>query len=97
MQIWDTAGQERFRCIPSAYYKNSVGIFLVYDISNRRSFENLKSWLDEINQYTNDQVSILLVGNKSDLRYLRSVSIEEAQNFAGWKSLLNNLFFKYIF
>ncbi|RNA39647.1 Ras-related Rab [Brachionus plicatilis] len=86
-QIWDTAGQERFRCIPTAYYKTSAGAFLVYDITNRRSFENLKLWLKELSQYTDDQVAILLVGYKSDLRHLRAVPTDEAKVFADKNNL----------
>ena len=68
--IWDTAGQERFRNITSHYYNNADGILLVYDISNRESFENLNYWLNEINQKADkNKISIILVGNKSDINF----------------------------
>ncbi|XP_067160398.1 ras-related protein Rab-39B isoform X3 [Apteryx mantelli] len=47
LQIWDTAGQERFRSITRAYYRNSVGGLLLFDITNRRSFQNVHEWLEE--------------------------------------------------
>jgi Ras-related protein Rab-1A len=48
LQIWDTAGQERFRTITSSYYRGAHGISIVYDITDRDSFENVKQWLNEI-------------------------------------------------
>jgi len=47
-QIWDTAGQERYRAITKAYYRGAVGALLVYDITDRETFENLKRWLSEV-------------------------------------------------
>ena len=67
LHIWDTAGQESFRSIIRCYYRNSAGVILVYDISNRKSFDNIIYWLNEIKNYTTDYISIILVGNKSDL------------------------------
>ena len=66
--IWDTAGQERFRNITSHYYNNADGILLVYDISNRESFEKLNYWLNEINQKIDkNKINLILVGNKRDI------------------------------
>ena len=68
--IWDTAGQERFRNITSHYYNNADGILLVYDISNRESFENLNYWLNEINEKADkNKINLILVGNKSDINF----------------------------
>ena len=66
-QIWDTAGQERFKNIQASYYKGANGILVVYDITNRESFEHLNSWLIEIEKNGNKNVYKLLIGNKSDL------------------------------
>ena len=66
--IWDTAGQERFRNITSHYFNNADGILLVYDISNRESFEKLNYWLNEINQKIDkNKINLILVGNKRDI------------------------------
>lgn len=64
LQIWDTAGQERFRTISSTYYRGAHGIIVVYDITNRESFNNVKRWLKEIDKYARENVNKLLVGNK---------------------------------
>ncbi|KAF6001213.1 hypothetical protein CCYA_CCYA16G4095 [Cyanidiococcus yangmingshanensis] len=86
-QIWDTAGQERYRAITSAYYRGAVGALLVYDISKRSSFENAERWLKELRDHADQNIVIMLVGNKSDLKHLRSVSIEEGQQYAETKGL----------
>ena len=67
LQIWDTAGQERFRTISSTYYRGAHGIIVVYDVTNRMSFDNVTRWLTEIDKYARENVNKLLVGNKSDL------------------------------
>lgn len=82
LQIWDTAGQERFRTITSSYYRGAHGIFVVYDITNHDTFENVKQWLQEIGRYAGDNIDILLVGNKNDLENKREVTFEEGKHFA---------------
>ncbi|CAF0976091.1 unnamed protein product [Adineta ricciae] len=81
-QIWDTAGQERYRAITSAYYRGAVGALLVYDISKHGTYENVERWLKELRDHADTNIIISLVGNKSDLRHLRSVPSEEAKAFA---------------
>ncbi|KAH7647906.1 Rab11 [Cryptosporidium xiaoi] len=81
-QIWDTAGQERYRAITSAYYRGAVGALLVYDISKRSSFENVERWLKELRDHADPNIVVLLVGNKSDLKNLRTVTQEEACSFS---------------
>mmetsp|Transcript_24794 Transcript_24794/g.17499 ORF Transcript_24794/g.17499 Transcript_24794/m.17499 type:complete len:82 (+) Transcript_24794:254-499(+) len=76
-QIWDTAGQERYRAIANAYYRQAVGVLVVYDITERTTFENLDRWLNEIRTHADQKIVILLVGNKSDLQQNRQVSYEE--------------------
>ena len=66
-QIWDTAGQERYRAITNAYYRQAIGVLLVYDITKRVSFENLERWLTEVREHADSKIQIILVGNKSDL------------------------------
>ncbi|KAI9245511.1 ras family-domain-containing protein [Phascolomyces articulosus] len=81
LQIWDTAGQERFRSIVSSYYKGAHGIFIVYDVTNRNSFNDIKLWLRDIDKYASDDVCKLLIGNKSDMEQ-RQVTIAEGQELA---------------
>ncbi|CAF5201323.1 unnamed protein product, partial [Rotaria magnacalcarata] len=81
-QIWDTAGQERYRAITSAYYRGAVGALLVYDISKHNTYENVERWLKELRDHADSNIVISLVGNKSDLRHLRSVPSDEAKSFS---------------
>jgi len=82
LNIWDTAGQERFKTITSTYYKGSHGIILVYDITDRESFDNINNWVSEVKKNAGSNVVMLLVGNKSDLEVDRVVSTKEGQDFA---------------
>lgn len=66
-QIWDTAGQERYRAITNTYYRQAIGVLLVYDISRRATFESISKWLQEVRDHADEKVAIILVGNKSDL------------------------------
>lgn len=66
LQLWDTAGQERFRTITSSYYRNAHGIILVFDITDRDTFVDLKGWITEILSNTTGPVVLLLLGNKID-------------------------------
>jgi Ras-related protein Rab-2A len=88
IQIWDTAGQEAFRSITRAYYKNSTCAFIVYDISERKTFDNVKSWLNECKDICYKDILICLIGNKCDLDTKRVVSSEEGQKFAEENNLL---------
>ncbi|KAG1653832.1 Ras-related protein Rab-11B [Nymphon striatum] len=81
-QIWDTAGQERYRAITSAYYRGAVGALLVYDIAKHLTYENVERWLRELRDHADQNIVIMLVGNKSDLRHLRAVPTDEAKSFA---------------
>lgn len=86
-QVWDTAGQERYRAITSAYYRGAVGALLVYDIAKHVTYENVERWLKELRDHADQNIVIMLVGNKSDLRHLRAVPVEEARAFAEKNSL----------
>ncbi|XP_051143566.1 ras-related protein Rab11C [Andrographis paniculata] len=76
-QIWDTAGQERYRAITSAYYRGAVGALLVYDITKRQTFENVRRWLRELRDHADSNIVIMMLGNKSDLSHLRAVSEDD--------------------
>jgi len=82
LQIWDTAGQERFRTITSSYYRGAQGIILVYDCTDRESFNNVKQWMGEIDRYACENVNKLLVGNKCDLSESKTVDTAAAKEFA---------------
>lgn len=88
VQIWDTAGQEAFRSITRSYYKNSTCAFIVYDITNKQSFLNVSSWLNECREMCYKEILICLVGNKTDLENKRAVSSEEGQKFADDNGLM---------
>ena len=80
LQIWDTAGQERTRTSTSSYYQRAHGIIVVYDVTDKASFNNVKHWVQAIAIYAADSVDKLLVGNKCDLSSSRVVSYREAKN-----------------
>lgn len=86
-QIWDTAGQERYRAITSAYYRGAVGALLVYDITRHTTFESVERWLKELQDHTDNNIVVMLVGNKADLHHLRAVSTEDSQALAERESL----------
>ena len=88
VQIWDTAGQEAFRSITRSYYKSSTCAFIVYDITNKKSFSNVVSWLNECREMCFRDILICLVGNKIDLENKRVVSKDEGQKFAEDNGLL---------
>jgi small GTP-binding protein len=81
-QIWDTAGQERYKSITNAYYKGAKGALLVYDISRRETFDSVDRWIPDLKSNGDEQVTILLIGNKCDLEEQREITKEEGQNKA---------------
>lgn len=83
LQIWDTAGQERFRSITSAYYRHADAIIVVYDVTNRESFDNVKTWVKEArsNAYSHVPPQVMIIGNKCD-RTDRVVSHQEGLELA---------------
>ncbi|KAM8999037.1 ras-related protein Rab-37 isoform X1 [Sarcophilus harrisii] len=82
LQIWDTAGQERFRSVTHAYYRDAQALLLLYDITNRSSFENIRAWLTEIHEYAQRDVVIMLLGNKADVSRERVVRSEDGETLA---------------
>ncbi len=86
IKLWDTAGQERFRVPTLDILNNSQGIALVYDISDRNSFDNIEYWLEAIRERTVD-VPIALFGNKCDIEE-RKVSEEEGKELAQEQGML---------
>jgi len=88
LQIWDTAGQESFRSITRSYYRGAAGALLVYDITRRETFTHLSAWLEDARQHSNSNMTIMLIGNKSDLEHRRAVPYAEGEEFARSNGLI---------
>ena len=82
LQIWDTAGQERYHAIVSSYFKGSHGCFIVYDITQEKTFEKIEEWYQRVKENANKDVSFILVGNKCDLENDRVISKEKGEEKA---------------
>jgi Ras-related protein Rab-11A len=91
VQIWDTAGQERFRSLASQYYRKADGVVVVYDMTRISSFDSIKGWLDQVEQFTGSPeenlIQYLLIGNKKDLVEERVIRQDEALSFAKTKNM----------
>jgi len=83
LQIWDTAGQERYRGITKAFHRGANGVMFIYDITNKESFQKLKTWIQEFEKSTTAQepVPMVVVGNKVDLNSERMVGTQEAREW----------------
>ena len=88
LTVWDTCGQEKYKALTRQYFKDAHGVILLYDVTNEDSFKGLTSWLAEIRNNSNKDVSIVLVGNKIDLND-RKITKEVASEFA----IKNGLFY----
>lgn len=82
LNIWDTAGQDRFKTITQAYYKGAHGIVVVFDLTERNSFEHVQNWFQEIKKNAGETVVKILVGNKVDLQESRAVQKSEGEALA---------------
>ncbi|GAU93673.1 hypothetical protein RvY_05573 [Ramazzottius varieornatus] len=82
LQIWDTAGQERFHTITTSYYRGAMGIMLVYDITQPKSFDNIAKWLRNIEEHANEDVEKMLLGNKCDMEDRRAITRERGEDIA---------------
>lgn len=82
LQIWDTAGQERFRSVTRSYYRGAAAAILVFDVKNRDSYNSVGAWLSDTRSLASPNISVVLVGNKTDLADQREVSFMEASRFA---------------
>merc|ERR1719249_349807 len=87
-EIWDTAGQEKYRSLAPLYYRGASAALVVYDITNRESFENARKWIEEVQTQEGGHVVIGLAGNKVDLAANRKVSTEEGAQFAKEKNFI---------
>ncbi|KAL2101829.1 hypothetical protein ACEWY4_003590 [Coilia grayii] len=82
LQIWDTAGQERFRSVTHAYYRDAHALLLLYDVTNKSSFDNIQAWLTEVYEFAQKDVVLMLLGNKADATQERVVKREEGEKLA---------------
>ena len=82
LQIWSTAGQDRFRAITKNHYKGSHGIMLIYNVTDIKSFENLKNWAVQIKEECPSRVQIFIVGNNIEDEENRKITKEQGQEFA---------------
>ena len=82
VQLWDTAGQDKFRAITRNYDKGARGIILIYDITNIKSYDNIKKWINEIKEEISENVTIVLIGNKIDNEKERKISKAQGEKLA---------------
>jgi len=82
MQIWDTAGHEKFRTITTSYYKSAHAIIILYDITQKASFDHIRNWITEIDKFGKQGVLKIIVGNKLDMENNRKITKEAAENLA---------------
>ncbi|CAD8111496.1 unnamed protein product [Paramecium sonneborni] len=88
LQVWDTAGQEAFKSITRTYYRSAAGALIVYDVTKRESFNSVQTWIEEAKQNGNQTMSMILVGNKTDLESMREVTTEEGKQLAKQQNIL---------
>ena len=88
VQLWDTVGQEEFQSISRGYYKSGVCALVVYDITNRESFNNVSTWVEECKNNGPSTISLVLVGNKIDLEDKRQITYDEGEEYANQNNML---------
>lgn len=81
LNIWDTAGQERFRALAPNYYRQAKGAVVVYDITDRKSFDKVVSWIKELKDQAEKDIVIVVAGNKSDMERERQIVKSDALEF----------------
>lgn len=92
LQIWDTAGQERYKSVTRSYYRGAMGCLIVYDVTNRSSYESVPQWLSDVRQLAGNDVVVMLIGNKIDLakaNNTRAIQHNEASLYAQQNGLLH--------
>ena len=82
LKIWDTSGEERFRSITKQYFKDTQGAFLIFDLTKKSTFDKLNVWLEDLNDNAPENVSIILVGNKMDIKDRKIYLSDDAKKFA---------------
>lgn len=82
IRVWDTAGQERFRTLSTSYFRKAQGAVMVYDVTDARSFDSIRRWLEQLKDNADRESSVIIVGNKADLTSERQVTTEEGASLA---------------
>jgi len=82
LMIWDTAGQERFHALGPIYYRDANGALLVYDITDRESFNKVRNWVKELRKIVGKNITLVIAGNKADLERGRQVDSHEAEEYS---------------
>ena len=87
LQIWDTAGQEKFSSLTKGFFRNTDGILLVFDLTNNKSFNNIKKWINEVENNSDHKTKKILVGNKVDMKDNIQVSQNDIDNLCKKKKI----------
>ena len=82
IKLWDTCGQEKFRSMTRNYYNDTNGVFIIFDLTNRKTFDNISGWIEDLREYADSNCEIIIVGNKSDLVEKIVVSPDEIKKFS---------------
>ena len=82
LKIWDTSGEERFRSITKQYFKDTQGAILIFDLTKKSTFDKLNVWLEDLNDNAPEDVSVILVGNKMDIKDRKIYLSDDAKKFA---------------
>mmetsp|Transcript_47710 Transcript_47710/g.55176 ORF Transcript_47710/g.55176 Transcript_47710/m.55176 type:complete len:212 (-) Transcript_47710:180-815(-) len=104
LQIWDTAGQEKYRSITQNFYKNAMGVIIVFDLTDEGTFDNVRNWIRQIKNHAGENVCRLLVGNKCDIEenkipkekiaeFVKEVDIEYFETSAKSNININEAFY----
>ena len=82
LNLWDTAGQERFKSLIPSYIKDSAVAIVCYDVTNAESFQSVGKWIEDARAIRDDDVMLILVGNKADMDATRQVTTEQGKAYA---------------
>ena len=81
LNIWDTAGQEKYRIIANSYYRNSNAVCIVYDITNKISYYNIKRWIEDVKKNCSPSVDIYIIGSKLDVQHDREINKNDVEKY----------------
>lgn len=82
LQIWDTAGQEKYRSLAQNYYKNSMGVLLVFDVTEEDTFDNVRNWVRQIKNHAGENICKVLIANKADLTEERVIQTDQIKELS---------------